>query len=152
MARAKPVLDIMGKQAFHLGPIGSGHSMKSINNLVTAMTFIATAEGLALGTRLGLDPNVMTDVMNVSTSMSWITQTHIKQRITNRAFDDAFKLELMLKDVRIALGLAAREEIEMPLGALGQDIYERANDAAPANASVSELVRWVEREAGVEIK
>ena len=84
--------------------------------------------------------------------MSWITQTHIKQRITNRAFDDAFKLELMTKDVRIALGLAATEELRMPLCAYGQGIYERANEAAPADASVSELVRWVEREAGVEIK
>jgi 3-hydroxyisobutyrate dehydrogenase len=152
VARARSVLDVMGKTVFHLGPLGSGHSMKAINNLVTAMTFLATAEGLALGTKLGLDPDVMTDVMNVCTSMSWITQTHIRQRITNRAFDDPFKLELMVKDIRIALGLADAEEIPMSLSRLGQDLYKLADAAAGPGASVSELVRFVENASGVEIR
>lgn len=152
VARARSVLDVMGKTVFHLGPLGSGHSMKAINNLVTAMTFLATAEGLALGTKLGLDPDVMTDVMNVCTSMSWITQTHIRQRITNRAFDDPFKLELMVKDIRIALGLADAEEVPMSLSRRGQDLYKLADTAAGPGASVSELVRFVEDASGVEIR
>jgi 3-hydroxyisobutyrate dehydrogenase-like beta-hydroxyacid dehydrogenase len=149
--RASPLLRIMGQHVFHLGPVGAGHAMKSINNTITAMTLTATAEGLVLGKRLGLDPNVMTDVLNVSTGMSWITQTHIKQRITNRAFDDPFKLELMVKDIGIALELAAREHAKMPLSELGQRLWENADRMAGSGASVSELVRYVEREAGVEI-
>jgi 3-hydroxyisobutyrate dehydrogenase-like beta-hydroxyacid dehydrogenase len=152
VARAKPVLEIMGKHVFHLGPIGAGHTMKSINNTITAMTLAATAEGLVLGKRLGLDPNVMTDVLNVSTGMSWITQTHIKQRITNRAFDDPFKLELMVKDIRIALELAGREGASVPMWALGQDIWRAADDEAGRGASVSELVRHVERVGGAKIE
>jgi 3-hydroxyisobutyrate dehydrogenase-like beta-hydroxyacid dehydrogenase len=152
VARAKPVLEIMGKHVFHLGPIGAGHTMKSINNTITAMTLAATAEGLVLGKRLGLDPNVMTDVLNVSTGMSWITQTHIKQRITNRAFDDPFKLELMVKDIRIALELAGREGASVPMWALGQDIWRAADDEAGRGASVSELVRHVERVGGATIE
>jgi 3-hydroxyisobutyrate dehydrogenase len=152
VARAKPVLEIMGKHFFHLGPIGAGHAMKSINNTITAMTLAATAEGLVLGKRLGLDPNVMTDVLNVSTGMSWITQTHIKQRITNRAFDDPFKLELMVKDVRIALELANRERARVPLWWSGGQIWQKANDEAAPGASVSELVRHIEREGGAEIE
>jgi 3-hydroxyisobutyrate dehydrogenase len=151
-ARAKPLLDVMGKQMFHLGPVGSGHAMKSINNLITAMTLLATSEGLALGTKLGLDPNVMTDVLNVSTGMSWITQTHIKQRITSRTFDDPFKLELMVKDIRIAMELAASKTVDMPLSALGRELWKQADEAAGRGASVSELVRWVERQTGVEIR
>jgi 3-hydroxyisobutyrate dehydrogenase len=150
--RARPVLEIMGKHLFHLGPIGAGHAMKSINNTITAMTLAATAEGLVLGKRLGLDPNVMTDVLNVSTGMSWITQTHIKQRITNRAFDDPFKLELMVKDVRIALELAKREETKVPIWSLGHEIWAAADRAAGRGASVSELVRHVEREGGAQIE
>ncbi len=149
--RALPVLKIMGKHTFHLGPIGSGHAMKSINNLITAMTLTATAEGLVLGKKLGLDPNVMTDVLNVSTGMSWITQTHIKQRITSRAFDDPFKLELMVKDIRIALELAEREPTKMPLSELGQKLWQAAERLAGPGASVSELVRYVEREGGADI-
>ena len=152
VARARPYLDVVGRETFHLGPIGSGHSMKSINNLITALTFLATAEGLALGTRLGLDPNVMTDVLNVCTGMSWVSQTHFRQRITNRAFDDPFKLELMLKDVRIALGLAADQDVPLPLSKLGLELYALADDSAGAGASVSELVRFVEQATGVEIR
>jgi 3-hydroxyisobutyrate dehydrogenase-like beta-hydroxyacid dehydrogenase len=150
--RARPVLEVLGKHQFHLGPIGAGHAMKSINNTITAMTLAATAEGLVLGKKLGLDPNVMTDVLNVSTGMSWITQTHIKQRITNRAFDDPFKLELMVKDVGIALELAQREGTKVPLWSLGQEIWRAADAAAGRGASVSELVRHIERASGTEIK
>jgi 3-hydroxyisobutyrate dehydrogenase len=152
VARVEPLLDVMGKQTFHLGPVGSGHAMKSINNLITAMTLLATAEGLALGTKLGLDPNVMTDVLNVSTGMSWITQTHIRQRITSRTFDDPFKLELMVKDIRIAMEMATQKAVETPFCALGRELWNSADEAAGRGASVSELVRWVERQSGVEIR
>jgi 3-hydroxyisobutyrate dehydrogenase-like beta-hydroxyacid dehydrogenase len=150
--RARPVLSVMGKHVFHLGPIGAGHAMKSINNTITAMTLAATAEGLALGVKLGLDPNVMTDVLNVSTGGSWITQTHIKQRITNRAFDDPFKLELMVKDIRIALELAERQRMPAQFLADGQRIWQAADREAGPGASVSELVRHIEHVTGVEIK
>jgi 3-hydroxyisobutyrate dehydrogenase-like beta-hydroxyacid dehydrogenase len=150
--RARPVLSAMGKHIFHLGPIGAGHTMKSINNTITAMTLAATAEGLALGVKYGLDPNVMTDVLNVSTGGSWITQTHIKQRITNRAFDDPFKLELMVKDIRIALELAERQGVPAQYLADGQRIWQQADREAGPGASVSELVRHIERTTGVDIK
>lgn len=150
--RARPLLECMGRQIFHLGPTGSGHTMKSINNTITAMTFLATAEGLALGTKLGLDPDVMTDVLNVATGMSWITQTHIKQRITSRSFNDPFKLELMVKDVRIALELADQAGLGIPFSRAGREAYLEADRTAGRGASVSELVRWVEKEAGVEIR
>jgi len=152
IARIRPLLDVMGKKVFHLGPIGMGHMMKSLNNLVTAMTLLATSEALALGTKLGLDPELMTDVLNLSTGMSWISQTHIKQRITSRTFDDPFKLELMVKDLRIAMELAESAGVPMPFSAFGRELWRRAEAAAQPDASVSELVRWVERSTGVEIR
>lgn len=151
VARVSPLLDLLGKQAFHLGPAGSGHAMKCINNLITAMTFMATAEGLTIGARFGLDPDVMADVLNVSTGMSWISKTHIKQRITNRAFDDPFRLELMVKDIGIALELAAHEELTLPLSDRGHGLWTRAGDAAEKDASISEMVRWLEQMTGTEI-
>jgi 3-hydroxyisobutyrate dehydrogenase len=152
VSRVRPLLDVMGRQVFHLGAVGAGHMMKSINNLITALTFMATAECLTLGKKLGLDPDVMTDVLNVSTGMSWITQKHVKQRIINRAFDDPFKLELMVKDIRIAMQLAAEQGLEMPLSSHGQALWKAAGAAAGAGASVSEMARWVEQRAGVAIE
>lgn len=151
VARVAPLLEVLGKRVFHLGPVGAGHAMKCINNLITAQTFMATAEGLTIGTRFGLDPEVMTDVLNVSTGMSWISQTHIKQRIISRRFDDPFKLQLMTKDVGIALELARREGLTLPLAALGSDLWQAAEGHADEGAGISDMVRWLEHMTGTEI-
>jgi len=149
--RVRPLLDVMGKQIFHLGPLGAGHTMKCLNNLVTAMTLTATAEVLATGTRCGLDPAVMTDVLNASTGGSWITRTHIHQRVISRRFDDPFKLELMLKDIGIALGVAREAGVDMPLCEAGHPLWQEADRAQGPGVSVSELVRWIEQREGVTI-
>lgn len=151
VARARPLLDAMGRAVFHLGPLGAGHAMKCINNCITAVTLANTAEGLVAGKRYGLDPKVMVDVLNASTGGSWITQTHFHQRVFNRAFDDPFKLELMLKDMGIALELARETATPVPLWGLGQQLWRMADHAAGPGASVSELVRWVERQSGTEL-
>jgi 3-hydroxyisobutyrate dehydrogenase len=149
--RVRPVLDLLGRAVFHCGPLGSGHVMKSINNTITAMTFLATSEGLALGKRAGLDPAAMNDVLNESTGGSWITLNHVPQRILSRTFDDPFRLELMLKDVKIAAQLARDLEVPLPFVDHCEDTYEAANSFAGAGKSLSELVRWVEHCTGVDI-
>ena len=151
VARVRPLLDVMGRAVFHLGALGAGHAMKCINNLITAMTFSATAEGLVIGKRYGLDPAAMVDVLDASTGMSWISQTHIRQRILNRSFDDPFKLALMLKDVGIANALARETGTAAPMAGLGQQLWQAASRAAGPAASVSELVRWVEQLNGTAL-
>ncbi len=149
--RVRPVLDLLGRATFHVGPIGSGHVMKSINNAITAMTFLATAEGLVLGTRAGLDPAAMNAVLNESTGGSWITRNHIEPRILSRTFDDPFRLELMLKDVAIATQLSRDLELPLPFVALCESLYRAADREAGPGQSLSELVRWVEHLTGVQI-
>jgi 3-hydroxyisobutyrate dehydrogenase len=151
LERVRPLLDLMGREVFHVGPLGSGHAMKCINNTITAVTFLATAEGLALGASAGLDPAAMTEVLNESTGMSWITQNHITQRILSRTFDDPFRLELMVKDIGIATQLSRDQRVSTPVAALSEQIYRAASRAAGPGSSLSELARWVERAAGSEI-
>jgi len=149
--RVRPLLEVMGKAVFHLGPIGAGHAMKCLNNLITAINFVGVTEGLAIGKRYGLDPAAMVDVLDQSTGMSWISKTHIRQRVLSRSFDDPFKLALMLKDIGIAMQLARSEDVPAPLSALGHELWRAAGRAAEPEASVSELARWVERTTGTEI-
>lgn len=152
VARVQPLFAVLGKSQFHLGPVGSGHAMKSINNLITAITFLATAEGLVIGSRYGLDPAVAVDVLNVSTGMSWISRTHIAQRILSRRFDDPFKLDLMVKDIDIALQIAADAGLDMRLARANQALWHEARQNIPEGSSVSELVRAVEALSGVELR
>jgi 3-hydroxyisobutyrate dehydrogenase len=90
-------------------------------------------------------------VLNESTGGSWITKNHIAQRVISRSFDDPFKLELMLKDIGIALDLSREAQLPMPLSGLGQQLWRAAALAAGPGASVSELARWVEQQAGVAV-
>lgn len=151
LQRVRPLLERMGRAVHHVGALGAGHMMKCINNLITAMTFSATMEGLMLGKRVGLDPAAMVAVLNESTGGSWITKNHIAQRVLSRSFDDPFKLELMLKDIGIALDLSREAQLPMPLSGLGQQLWRAASRAAGPGASVSELARWVEQQAGVAV-
>jgi 3-hydroxyisobutyrate dehydrogenase len=152
VARVEPILSILGRAHFHVGPLSSGHVMKCINNTITAMTFLATAEGLGLGMRCGLDGAAMNAVLNESTGMSWITRNHIEPRILSRTFDDPFRLELMLKDIGIATALAKEQAIPMMLSGLGEELYRAAAGRADRGESISEIARWVEQQMGTEIR
>jgi len=151
LERVRPLLERMGKAVFHVGGLGAGHAMKCLNNLVTSVNLLALSEGLAMGKRYGLDPEAMVDVLNVSTGMSWVAQTHIKQRVLSRRFDDPFKLALMVKDIGIAMALARDTATPAPLSEQAAGMWRAAAAAAAPDASVSELVRWVERASGTEI-
>jgi 3-hydroxyisobutyrate dehydrogenase-like beta-hydroxyacid dehydrogenase len=149
--RVTPLLEVLGERIFHLGPIGSGHAMKSINNLITAATFLATAEGLVIGAKYGLEPAAMTGVLNASTGMSWISRTHIVRRVLSRRFDDPFKLDLMVKDIDIALKIAADLGLQTPLSAANRELWHQTQREIPAGSSVSELVRSLETRSQVEL-
>jgi 3-hydroxyisobutyrate dehydrogenase len=151
VSRVRPLLEIMGEKIFHLGPLSAGHTMKCVNNIITSMIFMATAEGLTIGKQFGLDPEIMTDVLNVSTGMSWISQTQIKRRIISRKFDDAFKLDLMVKDIGIAMELANSKGLPLPLSALDHHLWKAARRYAEKGSSISEMVKWIEHMTGVEI-
>jgi 3-hydroxyisobutyrate dehydrogenase len=150
--RVSPLLEVLGSKIFHLGPTGCGHVMKSINNLITAITFMATAEGLIIGTANDLDPAVMNAVLNASTGMSWITQMHIAQRILSRRFDDPFKLDLMVKDVNIALRIADDSQIHPKLATAAGELWREIQGRVPKGDSVSALVRTLEDDYHVQIK
>ena len=151
LARVRPLLDVMGKSVFHLGEVGCGHAMKAINNCITAITLMNTTEGLLAGQRYGLDPAVMVDVLNASTGGSWVAQTHFHQRVFNRAFDDPFKLALMVKDMGIAMQLAEQTQTPAPVWAVAQALWQQAQSSASDQASVSELVRWMETQTGTPL-
>ena len=71
--KATPVIETMSANIFRTGPLGSGHAMKALNNYVGGAAFVATCEALVAGTKFGLDPAVMVDILNVSTGRNFTT-------------------------------------------------------------------------------
>jgi 3-hydroxyisobutyrate dehydrogenase len=115
VAQAKPVLGKMGTRLFEVGGPGNGHAMKALNNFVAGTGFIAVAEAVLVGKSFGLDPNVMMDVMNVSTGKNFNTENVVKQHVISRQFASGFALGLLAKDVGIADGLAKALNIHSPM-------------------------------------
>jgi 3-hydroxyisobutyrate dehydrogenase len=152
LRRVRPLLALMGKHVFHLGPVGSGHAMKTVNNLATALTVLGTAEAMLIGKAYGLSPAAMLDVINVSTARSFASEVRFGPQVIERRFDDAFRLALMLKDVSIANRLADEHGLGVPVSALGEQLWRAANTALGDGACILDVVRWYERTTGVELK
>jgi 3-hydroxyisobutyrate dehydrogenase len=114
--RVTPILTAMGS-VLPTGALGTGHAMKALNNYVSAAGLIATCEALMIGERFGLDPTVMTTVLNASTGRNNTTENKAARYLIPRAFNSGFALALMNKDVGMAHALA---------GELGLDAKELA--------------------------
>ena len=152
IARVRPVLERMGKHIFHVGPLGAGHTMKAINNVTTALSFLCTAEALLIGKSYGLNAKAMLDVMNVSTGYSFATQNRFLLDVITRKFEDRFKLDLMLKDMGIAEQLASAHDLPVPMTEIGRARWQKAVETLGPGAVTTEIVRFVEQEMGVELK
>ncbi|PJX25636.1 hydroxyacid oxidoreductase [Advenella sp. S44] len=124
--RVRPILSVMGKTISHTGDVGSAHAMKALNNLVSAGGFLIGVEALLIGQRFGLDPSVMIDILNASTGMNNSTQKKFKQFVLSRKFDSGFGLDLMIKDLTIATGLAAESATPAPFSALCREMWASA--------------------------
>ena len=124
--RADAVLKAMGTSIHRCGPIGAGQAMKALNNLVSAAGFLIGIEALLIGQRFGLDPAKMVDVLNASTGMNNSTQKKFKEYVLSRRFDAGFGLDLMVKDLSIALEVGRETTTPTPFAALCREMWASA--------------------------
>jgi 3-hydroxyisobutyrate dehydrogenase len=106
LAQATPLLTAMAKTVIRVGDIGSGHAAKALNNLVSAATMSITVEALVLAEAFGISADTMTKVLNSSSGRSNTSENKVAQFMTSGSFDSGFSLQLMAKDVGLAIGLA----------------------------------------------
>lgn len=116
LERVRPMLAAMGKQIFHVGAAGAGHAMKALNNYVSAAGLVAAVEALHVGEKFGIDPAVMTQVLNASTGRNNTTEHKVAQFMLSGTYASGFFLGLMAKDVGIAIGLAEQLGVQADLG------------------------------------
>jgi len=123
---ARPILQAMGNSVTRVGDIGSAHAMKALNNLVSAGGFLIGIEAMLIGSKFGIDENVMVDILNASTGMNNSTQKKFRQFVLSRAFNAGFGLDLMAKDLTIALDLARETATPVPFAALCREMWASA--------------------------
>lgn len=149
VAAVRGLLEVLGAKALHVGPVGAGHALKALNNLLSATHLLVTSEAVLAGRAFGLDPAVMLEAINGASGRSGSTETKWPHFMLERSFDSGFGLRLMVKDMRIAVALA--DEVGWPsrLGAAAADLWGRAAGLLPAEADHTEIVRWLEAEQGM---
>ncbi len=149
--RAEPVLTALGR-VHRVGPAGAGHALKALNNLLSSVSLAATAEVLLAGRAFGLSPEVMLEVINSSTGRNHASETKLPRHVLTGTYDSGFALRLMLKDIRIASGLLQEAGGRSDLGRACLRIWEQAHAKLPRTADNVEVVRWLEAEAGRELR
>ena len=137
----RPVLETVGERIFRTGSLGSGHAMKALNNFLGAAAYTTAAEALAIGTRFGLDPRVMLDVVNSSTGRSFNTEVVFKQDVVTGRYGTGFALGLLAKDVGIAASLAEAVGVDAPACDLVRRRWAQAVDGLGFAADHSEAHR-----------
>jgi 3-hydroxyisobutyrate dehydrogenase len=144
LARCEPLFAALGKKVVHAGPVGAGHALKALNNLLSATNFLITLEAVAAGKRFGLDPGVMVDAINDSTGRSWATEHKVPQFVTPRSYTSGFAMRLMVKDIRTARELAHATGAPFELGDTAVALWERAAEALPDQADHTEIAEWLD--------
>jgi 3-hydroxyisobutyrate dehydrogenase len=148
----RPMLLRMGPQVMHTGEVGTAHAMKALNNLASAAGLLISLETLAIGAKFGLEPSTMVDVLNASTGMNNATQKKLKQFVLSRRFDAGFGLDLMVKDLGIAVDLARQTGSPAPFAGLCHELWAGAAQFLGPGRDHTEVAKLVEALAGVELR
>ena len=141
--RARPILASVGSRVTHTGDVGSAHALKAINNLMSATHLLVSSEALLGGAAFGLDTQVMLDVINASSGRSGSTDNKWPNFVLTGTYDSGFGLSLMLKDMRIALGLIKDAGVPAALSEASVELWAQAERELPPDADHTEIARWL---------
>ena len=153
--RLRPLLEHMGANIFHAGGAGAGQTAKVCNNMLLAVQMTATAEALALGAAEGLDPETLSAIMQRSSGGNWPLNVYnpwpgVMEGVpASRGYEGGFLVDLMIKDLELALDAATGSGTPIAMGALARNLYRlhrRVNDAGGLDFSSIQLL--VEPDAG----
>ena len=134
-AKAKPILEKMGKNIFHAGANGAGQTVKVCNNMLLGIQMLGTSEALRLGIANGLDPKVLSDIMTKSSGRNWALELYnpcpgVMENVpSSKGYAGGFGVDLMLKDLGLAVENAENLDASVPLGKLAQQLYEAHRNA-----------------------
>ncbi|WP_084398752.1 3-hydroxyisobutyrate dehydrogenase [Henriciella aquimarina] len=145
--RAKPLLDVMGKNVFHAGDAGNGQVAKIANNMLLGISMIGTCEAFNLAERLGLDAQTFFDISSTASGQCWSMTSYcpapgpVPAAPSNRDYKPGFAVAMMLKDLRLAMGAGDDVRADIPLGNHAQQIYSRLDQDGYADLDFSGVMK-----------
>ena len=144
LKEAEPILGVLGKKLFHLGPNGAGQTIKLAMNAILALQVDALAEALALVTRAGIAGEKLVEVMQSSMARSGVLDVKAPNLLKDQ-YVPSFPLRLMHKDLGLALDLANQLGVALPATAAAREIYSAVKGAAKEDLDYSAVMRFWNR-------
>jgi len=151
LEKARPVLSAMGAGIFNVGGVGCGNIAKLVNNIIALACESITAEGFTLGVKAGIDPEVLCDIIKISTGNNWSLQQYPRTVFAGN-FEPGFKVSLANKDIGLALGMADENRLSMPVTRTVKEELEAAIRSGYADRGINALILNLEKEAGVQVR
>ena len=151
-ARARPILEAMGKTIVHAGGAGNGQAAKICNNMILGISMIAVSEAFVLAEKLGLDAQKLFDISSKSSGQCWSMTSYcpvpgpVPTSPANRDYQAGFTAHMMLKDLKLSQEAAKAAKAPTPLGAGAAAIYERYVDAGEGARDFSGIIRFLRGE------
>jgi 3-hydroxyisobutyrate dehydrogenase len=142
---ARPILAAISPRVLHAGEVGAGHAVKALNNLMSAAHLIVSSEALIAGRRFGLDPAVMLEIINGSSGRSGSTENKWPNYVLTEKFDAGFSIRLLVKDMRLALGIEHATDTPSSVSEAVLATWEAALDDLPGDADHTAIARWLDR-------
>ncbi|MEO8851953.1 MAG: 2-hydroxy-3-oxopropionate reductase [Allobranchiibius sp.] len=146
-ATAKPLLDAVGKTVVHVGPSGSGQTVKAANQLIVAINIEAVAEALIFLEAYGVDTEAALDVLGGGLAGSAVLNQK-RGNMTSRTFDPGFRIDLHHKDMGIVTSAAREAGVVLPLGALVAQLVASVRANGGGGLDHSALLKGVELLSG----
>lgn len=153
VARCQGIFEAMGNKEniFHVGAVGVGQTVKITNQLLGGITMAAIAEALTLGKKAGADPEVMRQVISVSTGSSRLFDARVADFLLTGDFTPGFMLDLMKKDIGIGVEMGRAMDVPVPIGAAAYQMYAAASSLGAGEEDFSAVCRAIEKLSGVRL-
>jgi 3-hydroxyisobutyrate dehydrogenase-like beta-hydroxyacid dehydrogenase len=151
LERCRPLLNVLGHEIHHIGPLGSGQILKIVNNVMSVGNVAVAAEAMVLGVRAGLDPQRLYDILSTSGGRSH----HFIKRFPNVLagdFTPYFGINLSRKDVALGLNMAASLGLPMPVTSAVRQTYDTAHAEGFGSLDMAGVISLYEKWAGVEVR
>jgi 3-hydroxyisobutyrate dehydrogenase len=151
--RCKEIFGAMGNpdNLFHVGGVGVGQTVKIVNQLIGGINMAAISEALTLGVKAGADPEVMRQVISVSSGNSSAFQARVADFLLKDEYSPGFMLDLMKKDIGIGVEMGRALNVPVPLGAATYQMYAAASSLGAGDLDFSAVSRAIETMSGVKI-
>ncbi|RCK35920.1 3-hydroxyisobutyrate dehydrogenase [Thalassospira xiamenensis] len=139
VARAMPVLNSLGGKITHVGPVGAGHAVKIVNNMLVASHLLTMSEAVRLGNAAGVTTENLIAALNAGSGRSAISEVNYPKWVMNGAFDSGFTMGLMRKDVRLAMALAKEKDVSLPVSGLAGQIWAASAEVLADDADFNRI-------------